>query len=163
MTKVIGLDISDNMVNEYNKNAEKTGFSHKMAAWKGDLFADTASTELPGPEFFDFDVVLVSMALHHFDDPSKALKCLGDRLKKGGVCVIVDLVPEHSDMMHGISSEVAETVKTHGFSLGQMNELFTDAGLTADFGYQVVDEPLVFHKEGKKIQKTIFVAKAQRV
>lgn len=161
MTKVVGLDISDNMVNEYNKNAEKTGFSHKMAAQKGDLFADTASTELPGPEFFDYDIVVVSMALHHFNDPGKALKCLGDRLKKGGVCVIVDLVPEHSDMMHGISSEVAETVKTHGFSLERMKDLFTDAGLAADFGYQVVDEPLVFHKEGKKIQKTIFVAKAQ--
>lgn len=163
MTKVIGLDISDKMVEEYNNKAERTGYSDKMSAQTGDILAESASTELSGPEFFNFDVLLVSMALHHFDDPGRTLKCLGERLKKGGVCVIVDIVPEaDGSHQHFGHDETADTVKTHGFTLEQMKGLFADAGMAVEFGYQVVQEPLIFNKNRKLIPKTIFVAKAQR-
>lgn len=151
------------MVEEYNNNAQRTGYSEKMSAQTGDILADSASTELSGPEFFNFNVVLVSMALHHFDNPGKTLKCLGERLKKGGVCVIVDIVPEGDGSHHHFGhDETADTVKTHGFTLEQMKELLADAGMAVEFGYQVVEEPLIFNKNGKSIPKTIFLAKAQR-
>lgn len=166
MTKVLGLDVSDNMVAEFNKNAEAAGLSDKMSARRGDLLADSASTELSGSEFFNFDAVVVSMALHHFDDAGKALKTLAKRLQSGGTCVIVDIVPDHShdfrqQIREHVNSETAETVKSHGFTLEQMRDLFAGAGLT-NFGYHVIEEPAVFRKNGKEISKTLFLAKAQR-
>ena len=166
MTKVLGLDVSDNMVAEFNKNAEAVGLSDKMIAQRGDLLADNAPTELSGPEFFNFDAVVVSMALHHFDDAGKALKSLAERLQPGGTCVIVDLVPDHShdfreQVREHFSRETAETVKTHGFTLEQMRDLFAGAGLTS-FGYHVFEEPVVFRKNGKEISKTLFLARARR-
>lgn len=166
MTKVTGLDVSDNMVEEFNKNAKAAGLSDKMVAQRGDLLSESASTGLSGPEFYNFDAVVVSMALHHFDDAGKALTCLGERLKTGGTCVIVDIVPDHShdfkqQIREHVNSEAAETVKTHGFTLEQMRDLFASAGLT-NFGYHVFEEPVVFRKNGKEISKTLFLARAQR-
>lgn len=182
MTKVLGLDLSDNMVNEYNKNAEKTGFADKMSARTGDLLADNVSAELSGPEYYNFDVVVVSMALHHFYDPAKALKTLGERLKKGGACIIIDLVPDessghehnhhhhphhhdhppHHDHHHDPFPEgTAETIGVHGFSSDTLKGMFEKAGFV-NFGYEVIDEPFVFTVDGKKFSMTIFAAKGQR-
>lgn len=164
VTKILGLDLSDNMVNEYNKNAEQNGYSNKMSARTGDLLTDPVPTELSGPEYFGFDVVVISMALHHFDDAGKALRYLGDRLKTGGTCIIIDNVPDHlSDHHHNhVLGEAAHTVKTHGFTMEQMRDLFTNAGMEANFGYQVLDEPAVFQMNGKSFSKTLFLARAQR-
>lgn len=186
MTKVLGLDLSDNMVNEYNKNAGKTGFAEKMSARTGDLLADNVSAELSGPEYYNFDVVVVSMALHHFYDPAKALKTLGERLKKGGVCIILDLVPDESsghehnhhhhhphhqhhqhqhprhDRHHDPFPEgTEETIGVHGFSSDTLKGMFENAGFV-NFGYEVIDEPFVFTVEDKKFSMTVFAAKAQR-
>ena len=164
VTKILGLDLSDNMVNEYNKNADRNGYSNKMSARTGDILTDPVPTELSGPEYFDFDIVVVSMALHHFDDASKALRYLGDRLKKGGTCIIIDIVPDHlSDHHHNhIFGETAHTVRTHGFTLEQMRDLFKNAGMGSHFGYQVFEEPVVFQKDGMTISKTLFAARAKR-
>lgn len=178
MTKILGLDLSDNMISEYNKNAEKTGFTDKMSARTGDLLADNVSAELSGPEYHNFDLVVVSMALHHFYDPAKALGTLGKRLKKGGVFIIIDLVPEelpghehnhhhhhhppHHDFHHDAFPEgTAETIGVHGFSSDTLKEMFENAGLSANIGYEVIDEPFAFTVEGKTYSKTIFVSKAQ--
>lgn len=162
LTQVIGLDVSDNMVNEFNKNVQESGLSDKMIGRKGDLLAESLPDELTRPEYFDFDLVVVSMALHHFAEPEAAMKRLGERLKKGGVCFIIDLVPAQH---HGFDKEFAEagkTVKKHGFSREEMQGLFADAGLREGFDYQAVKEPINFTKDGTTYEKTAFVAKAQR-
>jgi hypothetical protein len=43
-----------------------------------------------------------------------------------------------------------------------MQKLFEEAGMGQKFDYQVIQEPVVFRKEGKEIRKTIFIARAQR-
>lgn len=164
VTKVVGLDVSDNMVDEFNKNAREAGLSDKMTARKGDLLAETVPDEISGPDFEDFDVVAVSMALHHFAEPDVALKRLGDRLKQGGTCLIVDLVPEGKMFheMHPDMSEAAAIVKKHGFTMEDMKELFEGAGLGMNFDYKVIEKPFEFTKNGTTFRKTIFVARAQR-
>ncbi|KAA8649764.1 hypothetical protein EYZ11_001690 [Aspergillus tanneri] len=171
VTQLIGLDIADGMVNDYNNNAREAGLADKMVGYKGDLLAETVPADLSGPEFFDFDVVIVSMALHHFEKPDLALKRFGERLKKGGTCFIIDMVPDHHS--HGHShydlpslsdefKETGETIKTHGFERADMQKLYDGAGVGMNFDYQVVDETLAFKKEGHDFSKTIFVARAQR-
>lgn len=165
---MIGIDVSDNMVDEFNRNASALGIPSKMIGYKADLLADSAPTEYSGPEFNDFDVVTVSMALHHFELPELALQRLASRLKKGGVCCIIDFVPHsgHDHLhSHGHGQEYGDashTVKTHGFSTDHMQKLFQDAGLSVGYDYQELSELLVFNKEDKPFSKRAFVARAQR-
>lgn len=52
--RIIGVDISQGMVDEYNKNAEKAGLSGKLKAVREDLTGN--GTELEGAKF---DIVAV--------------------------------------------------------------------------------------------------------
>lgn len=190
MTKILGLDVSEKMIEQYNKNAENTGFADKMSARTGDLLADNVPAELSGPEYNDFDVVVVSMALHHFQDPAKALKALGARLKKNGVFIILDLLPEessghdhhhhhhhhhghshghshdhppqHNSQHDGFPEGTGETIGVFGFDSDTLKGMFENAGFSVNYGYEVIDEPFVFTLEGKTYSKTVFAAKAQR-
>lgn len=90
------------MVAEFNRNASTIGLTDKMIGYKADLLADAPPGEFSGPEYKDFDVVAVSMALHHFEHPDVALQRLASRLKKGGSFMIIDLIPSSGhDHEHG--------------------------------------------------------------
>ena len=81
------------MVEEYNKRAAAKGISsEKMKATAGDLLADDPSTQshISGPEFNGFDLAVISLALHHMDKPGFALQRIVERLKPGGVIVVLD-------------------------------------------------------------------------
>ncbi|RHZ58098.1 class I SAM-dependent methyltransferase [Aspergillus thermomutatus] len=163
--QIVGMDVSEEMIKQFNINAQETGFEDKMVGYHGDLLAESVPVDLSGPEFYDFDLVVVSMALHHFDKPDLALKRLGERLKKGGMFLIIDMVPEDKHSPHGLHNafpEASATIRIHGFTLEHMQKLFKDAGMGQKFDYQVIQEPVVFNKEGKEIKKTIFIARAQR-
>ncbi|KAL4920273.1 S-adenosyl-L-methionine-dependent methyltransferase [Aspergillus aurantiobrunneus] len=162
-SRVIGMDISDGMIDEFNKNAREEGHSDNVIGVKANLLSEAAPVEVSGPEYLDFDVVVVSMAFHHFEYPKQALNRLGERLKKGGVMVIIDLVPEHHHD-HGLHQmgEVVETISKHGFSLEEMQTMYEDAGMGNGFKYQVIEETLEFNKNGKTFHKTIFMARGQK-
>lgn len=188
MTKVIGIDVSEQMVAEFNRNASTVGLSDKMIGYKADLLAEPAPKEFSGPEYTDFDMVAVSMALHHFEHPDIALQRLATRLKKGGSFMIIDLIPssghdhrhgEGHDHGHGHGpdhphchdhakkqghdfGDAAHTVKTHGFSRDDMEKLFKDAGLSTGFDYELIPDQLIFKKGDKTHRKTVFIARAQR-
>ncbi|OGM50118.1 SAM-dependent methyltransferase [Aspergillus bombycis] len=166
-TKVVGIDVADGMVDEYNASAREAGFEDKMIGHKGDLLAEPMPEELSGPDYSDFDVVFVSMALHHFEKPDLAMKRLGERLKKGGVCLIIDVLPHgkhdhNAHEMHNPNHEATHTIKTHGFTLEDMRKLYETAGLGMGFDYQVIEEPFVIERDEKTFSKTIFIARGQR-
>lgn len=172
------------MVAEFNRNASTIGLTDKMIGYKADLLADNAPGEFSGPEYKDFDVVAVSMALHHFEHPDVALQRLASRLKKGGSIMIIDLIPSSGhDHEHGEGhghghdqphshdhakkqghdfGDAAPTVKTHGFSRDDMEKLFKDAGLGVGFEYELIPDQLIFKKGDKTHHKTVFIARAQR-
>lgn len=87
------------MVTEYNTSAQNQGLSpSEMQAYVGNLIDpnESAPAELSRKEFFDFDIAVVGLGFHHFDQPALAAKRLAERLKKGGVLMIVDFLPhEH--------------------------------------------------------------------
>ena len=84
--EIVGIDVSDEMVKHYQKRA--TG---SMRATRGDVMVAEAS--ISGPEFFNFDVIVMSMALHHVDNPELCIQQLVKRLVPGGTLVIIDWDP----------------------------------------------------------------------
>lgn len=175
VTEVIGVDISDKMVAEFNHNANTLGLADKVTGYKADLLAEHGLTEAIDSACTNLDMVTISMALHHFEHPDRALQSLGQRLKKDGVCFIIDLVPQADDLRpehehehrHGHENEdefvgAAHTIKTHGFSREDMEQLLQGGGLNAGFDYQVLPEPLNITIGEGTLSKTVFIARAQR-
>lgn len=55
--------------------------------------ADPFPASLSGPEFKDFDVAGVCLGFHHFEDPELTARRLVDRLRPGGILLILDFFP----------------------------------------------------------------------
>ncbi|KAL5334732.1 S-adenosyl-L-methionine-dependent methyltransferase [Aspergillus crustosus] len=163
VSRVVGMDISDGMIEEFQKNVSEEGRSDKMVGIKANLLAELAPAQVSGPEYFEFDVVIVSMALHHFEHPENALHRLSERLKKGGVMLILDMTPEdHHD--HGLHQmgEMVKTISKHGFSCEEMQTMYANAGMNTEFRYQILEERLEFERNGNVFHKTIFIARGQK-
>ncbi|KAH7158234.1 S-adenosyl-L-methionine-dependent methyltransferase [Dactylonectria estremocensis] len=146
----IGIDVTENMVHEYNARAQREGVAAARSAFAGNLAdpSDAAPSAFSDAKFFSFDVAGVGLGFHHFDDCELAAKRLAARLKPGGVLFIVDF-SAHAETnaeyasRHGISH--------HGFSKDQIATIFTNAGVGGEFKFEEFAEPIVFetiHGEG---------------
>ena len=122
MAQVRGVDLSAKMVRHYNEAVKARGLpAERMRAIQGDLLASSedpdTTSELAGPEFSDFDLAVVSMALHHVTEPQELLLRLRDRLKDSGVLVIVDWTPvahaDHGDQAGPSTSHVIDSHSHH--------------------------------------------------
>jgi len=130
----------------YNKKARDAGIEpEKMMAFTGDLVAD----ERMFPDLHGFDIVVVSMALHHVEDPAKLLSELVRRLKPGGVVVALDWAPSdggthgaHGNHDHGHAhgklSFAAHTIHREDLSPQTLFAWFRDAGCDLSGAYYVV-------------------------
>lgn len=102
-----GIDVSDRMVDAYNRLAGQLGVSpERMSAVQGNVLDDEhdsgSSAAMDGPDFSDVDAVFMTMALHHIQDPIALLSRLVQRLRPGGVLVVVDwLAADTSDVLVG--------------------------------------------------------------
>ncbi|KAH8597863.1 S-adenosyl-L-methionine-dependent methyltransferase [Bisporella sp. PMI_857] len=106
VTQCIGIDLSENMVNEYNTGAMNQGIpEEEMHAVVGNLISANpgAAPLLQDEKYFGFDIAAVGLGWHHFDNPALAAKILAERLKKGGVLLIIDFLPHagHGEHNHG--------------------------------------------------------------
>ncbi|KAI7656273.1 structural maintenance of chromosomes 5 smc5 [Hortaea werneckii] len=87
VTTVKGIDLSEKMVEEYNRAASTSGIPPEQAlAVVGDLCS--ASTDISDhfrkPEWYSFDLAVIGLGFHHFEDPGLAVQRLSERLRKGG-------------------------------------------------------------------------------
>lgn len=155
-----GIDISENMVEKYNEAARQSGMtSDHCNAIVGDLFAETVADHLTTPDLYQFDLAIIGLGFHHFENPTLAVKRLTERLKPGeGVLVIVDFLPFSKDDQMGGAHH---TIKTHGFSKSDMEKIFKDAGLE-DFNFDVLSEPAVMEFDSGTKKRDIFIAKGKR-
>ncbi|KFY65260.1 hypothetical protein V496_02684 [Pseudogymnoascus sp. VKM F-4515 (FW-2607)] len=92
------------MVAAYNTTASNQGLEEEeVHAFVGNLI--DPSIERPeafeGAEFWDFDLAVVGLGFHHFGDVGLAARRLGERLKSGGVLVIMDFLPHEDVWGHG--------------------------------------------------------------
>ncbi|KAK6857013.1 S-adenosyl-L-methionine-dependent methyltransferase [Apiospora arundinis] len=185
-TQCVGVDISENMVGVYNATARNQGLTEEeMHAVVGDVTVpeDPSPAALSAPHFFDFDVAVLGLGFHHFADPPLAAKRLVERLRPGGVLLILDFVTHepivkqqqqqgqdqdhdgHGHGHHGHSHghghsndkafhNAAHTVTHHGFSESQMKGIFEAAGAGRKFAFQEMGSGVVFtHGSGKEGSK----------
>lgn len=93
--QIVGIDISPNMVQVYNKKQFNQGIlDSQMHAYSGDIFQDAVVQDLQSlvPNgFADFDAAVCSLAYHHISDIEQANIALLNSLRKGGWVFIVDL------------------------------------------------------------------------
>ncbi|KAJ5769838.1 uncharacterized protein N7511_001889 [Penicillium nucicola] len=158
LTHITGMDTSPSMIVEYEKNAQAAHLSEKIVGRTGDLLAPVVEESLS--DLPKFDIVAVSMALHHFEDPALGVRQLARYIKMGGVFVAIDLVVQERGP-HGFGGAEG-TVSTHGFSRADIKRIFEEAGLS-NFDYKVIPKPVKFVHGGKAIEKTVFIARAQLV
>lgn len=154
------------MVAEYNKSASNQGIpSSEMQARVGNLLdaSDPSPSSLSGDEFFNFDIAVVGLGFHHFEDPTFAAKQLALRLKPSGVLLIIDFMT-HAHV-HDLTNP-AHTITHHGFSEEEVKKMFEGAGAGNNFEMVVVGNGIVFKgaKEGgEQMKRTIFMARGVKL
>lgn len=141
-TEYIGLDISPNMVAEYNDRFSSSKSTDtetesdpstpsqplNAQAYHANLFETSGPPlTLTSPKFHNFDLVAVGFGFHHFEDLPTVTQRLVDRLKPGGVLMILDFFSHDKDEV--INEESVNTIAHHGFTEGRVMELFEGAGL----------------------------------
>ncbi|KAL5356681.1 S-adenosyl-L-methionine-dependent methyltransferase [Aspergillus floccosus] len=168
-TQMIGLDLSENMVSEYNKAAQEIFGSPnagpaRMEGFQHDLLGDSnSSTALPSGTLAPFDIIVIGMALHHVADAGGLLQRFGELLKPGGVCVVIDMVPGSARLGEGGSELMKErgvfgTIAKHGFAEAEMRELYEGAGM-GEFEYAVFEQRFRFTLFGEQCSSLGFIAR----
>jgi SAM-dependent methyltransferase len=147
-----GIDISETSVASYNEMAQQSGIPfEQMHAVQGSIPPPLENILLATEEFFNFDLIVISMALHHIEDQAGLLSGLYERLRSGGVLIVIDLAPdtdahfhenecgENEDYHAQHKARVHHTISNHdGFELDDMRELLGQAGFVPEsFDYQL--------------------------
>lgn len=179
-TEYTGIDLSENMVKAYNlrfnpipdaavpgpssdadgvyDSNDETLTAHAVV---GNLLdaKEPSPSHLATPEYFDFDLVVVGLGFHHFSDIALATTRLVERLRPGGVFLILDFVTHAMDENpksieetygHGEADLPARHTVAHaGFSEDELKKYFEDAGLT-DFGIVRMDEDVLLKGQWKR-------------
>ncbi|KAH6668221.1 S-adenosyl-L-methionine-dependent methyltransferase [Halenospora varia] len=166
VTQCVGVDLSEGMVAEYNKSVSNQGIPpSEMFATVGNLLDadDSSPASLSGPEFFNFDIACVGLGFHHFDNPTLAARRLAERLKPGGVLLIVDFLP-HEHMGH--DNPAVKTVTHNGFSEEEVQKMFVEAGAGEKFSYVEVGKGIVFtnvKEHGSTMKRSVFFARGSKL
>ncbi|KAF3359684.1 Putative coatomer subunit alpha [Verticillium dahliae VDG1] len=174
-TQCVGIDVSEKMVAAFNARAENQGLSaSEMRAYHGNLIdpSDPSPAALAGAGFTGFDLAVVGLGFHHFDDPEYAAKQLVARLKPGGVLLIIDFF-EHGnhghahDDKHGhghghARQRPANGVMHHGFSEERMRAMFEGAGAGINYALQEVGSGVVFHGADEDRKRRVFMARGTK-
>lgn len=183
---VRGIDISETSVASYNEMAQRSGISiEQMHAVQGSIPPPLENTLLATEEFFNFDLIVISMALHHIEDQGGVLFGLYERLRSGGVLVVIDLAPgahshghapggecgDHDDYHAQHKARVQHTISNHhGYGVEDMKDLLSKAGFVPEsFDYQLYPNKsphasnISEHDFGKSFSmKPFFIAKGAK-
>ena len=158
------VDLSSKMIERFNELAKESDIPsvRKARAIEGNLLTDSEpSIALNGLELHDFDVAAVGMGVHHFHDPAKAIGRLAERLKVGGVLLIVDFLEEHDVAWH--PSEADPTIHKHGLSEQEMKEMMEGHEL-GGFGWRLKPERVeIKMDEDKPVYRKVFLARAVKL
>ncbi|KIY45509.1 S-adenosyl-L-methionine-dependent methyltransferase, partial [Fistulina hepatica ATCC 64428] len=127
---VVGVDISPNMVDEYNRRVMDQGIpSDEMHA----VLAHIDSPTPEGLENIQFDVIVCAASYHHFPSIEETTVSLARFLKTGGVLMVADLLRSpnaHEIFDHGDARSEADLVAhPGGFEEGTIRSAFEMAGL----------------------------------
>ena len=131
-TNFVGVDLSENMVKEYNRRfaesvQQRGSITREAEAFVGDLLDSKGpSNSVSDSKFFDFDLAVVGYGFHHFQDLDTATSRLVSRLKPDGVLLIVDFLTHAKED----GNPAKNTIAHHGFGEEDVQRIFGKAGLT---------------------------------
>lgn len=165
-----GLDIATSQVKRYNHEAAKrlgledgsdaeSGPSSRMFAIQGDLTQPHA--DLSNPGWTGFDAAIISMALHHVREPGEFLKLLRQRIRPGGVLVVIDFLQvsgsesgsQKGSSDTGTMTKLEEGMKIWpGFSLDAIHAHMSSAGCK-DVEVRLYPEPIEAPSEMRGFNK----------
>jgi len=141
VAQLVGVDISPRMVQVYNARANAQGLEpHEMRA-VGSL------AELQQEHF---DIVVCSMAYHHFPSVKDVTRELTKYLKPSGTLAVADIARVEADESESPIMAKYEHIVAHtrGFAEGEIRALFEGAGLE-----NVAFDPFTTaKKEGRDVQ-----------
>ncbi|PNP38732.1 hypothetical protein TGAMA5MH_09349 [Trichoderma gamsii] len=181
-----GIDISETSVASYNEMAQQSGTPfEQMHAVHGSIPLPLENTLLATEEYFNFDLIVISMALHHIEDQAGVLSGLYERLRSGGVLVVIDLAPDAYSHNHAHGGEwgyqgdyhaqhkarVQHTISNpDGYGVEEMKDLLSNAGFVpGSFDYQLYPNmsphasDIVEHDNYKNFSmKPFFIAKGAK-
>ncbi|KAI5198428.1 S-adenosyl-L-methionine-dependent methyltransferase [Aureobasidium subglaciale] len=179
ITHATGLDISAAMLEQYTSLLSSSHPSLHISTALADFCSTPPDAALSGPEYQNFDIAGVALGFHHFSSPAVCLSNLFDRLAPSGVLFVVDWLPNvvkaedhvgskhvHPDSVQEQETEewkkMKKTIKTNGFGEEDMRALFEGAGFE-EFGFKVLESKFVLEMNGKRVEKTGFIAKGRKV
>ncbi|EIN07939.1 S-adenosyl-L-methionine-dependent methyltransferase [Punctularia strigosozonata HHB-11173 SS5] len=128
---IVGVDISQSMVDEFNRRVSNQGIPpEEMKAVCTDLQA--AEGALDGQKF---DVVVCLAAYHHFASPSEVSRTLVYFLKPGGALFVMDVMKNPSGEVVIPATHNHVVPHPFGFDEADMRVILEGAGLE-NFNYQ---------------------------
>lgn len=157
-SEYVGVDLSQEMVKAYNARfgSEGSGTEEEKKlsakAVVGNLLEKDVPAHLDEDKFKEFDLAVIGMGFHHFENLELCIERLTERLKVGGVFAIVDLVT------HVPEDKYKSIVAHHGFSEEGIKKLFEKCGLR-DIGWREMEQPVWMH--GKN-PRTVFMATGRK-
>jgi len=140
--KVIAVDNSEKMVAYGSELAQKHGFTN-LEYRLGDI-------EAPPIVSSSVDLVFLSQALHHAQNPEKALKAAQAMLKPGGRIVVLDLLKHQFEKARDLYADV-----WLGFSESDLHDMLGRAGFSRV-------ETSVVHREGNSPHFQTILALAEK-
>jgi ubiquinone/menaquinone biosynthesis C-methylase UbiE len=115
MSKLVGIDLSPEMIKHARKNLPSS------------ILLKVASVDkIPFPDN-SFDIVINTEAFHHFPDPKKAIQEMTRVLKEGGMLCISD-INFYLKPIHWLFTKI-EPGCVHVYSPYEFKNLFNGAGL----------------------------------
>ncbi|KAF0548843.1 S-adenosyl-L-methionine-dependent methyltransferase [Gigaspora margarita] len=148
---ILGVDLSQNMVNEYNKKVWQQGIDkEEMQAICLEL-KESEGDQLNGRKF---DLIVCASAYHHLDDINSTTRMLASYLKQGGELIVLDLKkdPEVSHMFHGGNKD---HIISHegGFYPEELEKVFLATGMLENVSSKVA---FSFPKQIEKDKEHMF-------
>lgn len=171
-----GLDIATSQVKRFNDETSRLlgGPNERMLAVQGDL--TEPQPPITEPEWFQFDAAIISMALHHVQDPTAFLTRLRQRTKREGSLVVIDWLQQSAEPSSvGTEDEIraadrkydaadmtrqAAGLKTWpGFSI---HDIHADLQAAGCIGIEVIEHPEAIDvPKEKQGYSRMFIAKAK--
>ncbi|KAL8769112.1 MAG: hypothetical protein Q9194_005532 [Teloschistes cf. exilis] len=171
--EVRGIDVSAAMVKAYNDMAVSANVQRdQMLAVRGDILGpptDSQRDALAGREWFGFDIAVMSMALHHVASPEDAVKLLVERLRVGGIVLLIDGVQDSvkfsgadlSQMAHDLVPGSEKVITRAGFAKDQVLGILDGAGCQ-DVGFLEFEEPTRLGDGEQATMQRLFIAKGMK-
>ncbi|EPQ50567.1 S-adenosyl-L-methionine-dependent methyltransferase [Gloeophyllum trabeum ATCC 11539] len=147
---IVGVDISQGMVDQYNLRVSNQGIPpEEMKAVRAELKGD--DNELGGAKF---DVVVCSMAYHHFDSIDDTTRVLAHFVRPGGRLMVADLYRGDDAL---IPEQYKHVAHHHGIDTGELKDVFAKHGIV---GFEH-EHAATFTMHGKEMSAFLAVGTKQ--